>query len=732
MNRIVLWTVATLFPVVTVVAGPLADRLPGQSAMYIEWCGYDQMKAAAGDTPFGQLLATPDMQRFIDEISRVATLTIRKEAARDGEADIFDDAISLVKSVWHQRMAIDLIGVTMSERGPAPEAVLAIDFDGDSGAAQTFVATLEKLLGRTPIGTGVEEEIDGKKLKSIMVPFVAMVRYGVVDDVFLVMVGTETPVKVFNAMKGDHPTVSQDQHYIAAMKKIGTKSRNNLLLYHIDTATILHQARAFWSVMSQAETFPPMVENAIAAASLDRLKSLTAVLQVDGDRFRQSTFIALPPEDGRPKWMHQQPVTDKQLKMIPADAVFAKAANFKLVDLYDGIVHVINAVGPMADGPFTNGLAQIEGQLGLRIRDDILAKFDGGWVVYISPDAGGLVITGATMMIQTSEPDAIEGLVTRLIRAIDEEIRDVSITVRERTHGGHTIRYLAFSGEPIPVAPAWSVHGEYLVLGLYPQIVSAALDHLSANNAKSILDNPDFQRGRKRLPSNASSVVYTDTKAIMTDIYRLALPLATMAAAEAQTQGVDLPPDLFPSARVFTAGLYGDVATYSSDADGALITTSGPMPLEMAGVAIPMTVGSAASVLVPSLTRARGIAKRTVSLRNVKGIVTGCQAYASSHDDRFPPSLKALVDEDMIQRKMLRSPLEQQDRTSYVYLGKDVNINRIPAPHDTIVIYEHPENHDRKGTVAAFADGHAKWVTMGRFEELLEESKKALNQARLP
>ncbi len=713
------------------IAAPLADRLPGNAAIYIEWAGYDELKTAEGETPFGKIVERPAVKRFISELTRIITLNARKEAAAEGEAETLDRALELADILWHHRVAIDVLGVTMSDRGPAPEAVLAIDFAGDTESANEFRTGIEKILEKVGLPPATQEEIDGRSLKTIVIPFISIVRYGIVDDVFLVMLGTDTPAKVFAALNGNGPVVSKDRRFVAAMKKIGTQNRRNIMISHLDTATILEQARDVWKMMTQSETFPPMIENALNAASFDRLHSVTTTIQVDRDRFRQSMFIALPPNNGLPKWMHQKPVSDEQLRMVPFDAVFAKIANFRLTDIYDGIAHVVSAIGPDQNGQFKNGIAKVEGQIGLRIRDDILAKFDGGWIAYVSPSAGGIAVTGLTLMIESSDTDGIEQIVTRLVRMIDTEIPDVSIAIQEQQYKGHTVRHLAFKGQPIPVAPAWTTHDGYLILALYPQIVTHAVDHLlTGDAARSITDNPDFQNGLKRLPKNPTTIVYTDTKALAGNLYSLLLPLSTMAAAQLGAEGIDISPGLLPGRNDLTADLFGDVATYSSDKDGVLIVSTGPFPIEMAAVAVPFAMGATASILIPSLSRARTLAKRTVSMANVRGLLMACHIYANDHNDQFPPSLESLIDEGSVVKKMLRSPLETRNRNSYVYLA--AGSQNIPDPGQTVVIYEHPENHGNEGTVVGFADGHAEFVPIPRFNELLAKSRETLKKGNNP
>ena len=60
--------------------------------------------------------------------------------------------------------------------------------------------------------------------------------------------------------------------------------------------------------------------------------------------------------------------------------------------------------------------------------------------------------------------------------------------------GSHEITFVNVVGAPVPVAPAWGVHGDRIVIGLYPQMVRTTLDRLAAGGGTgdTILANEDF------------------------------------------------------------------------------------------------------------------------------------------------------------------------------------------------------------------------------------------------
>jgi len=133
-----------------------------------------------------------------------------------------------------------------------------------------------------------------------------------------------------------------------------------------------------------------------------------------------------------------------------------------------------------------------------------------------------------------------------------------------------------------------------------------------------------------------------------------------------------------------------------------------------------------ASVLVPSLQRARELSMRAASLSNAKNIVTSCMFYATHHKGQWPKSLDQLVASGVLGNKedamriLLSNPYQPgQDGTDKpYYLYRYIpDPSEVKSEWEEVVISE-PEIHDG-GAVFGFMDGHAEWITSPRAEELL-------------
>ncbi|MEE9293454.1 MAG: hypothetical protein V3W34_00610 [Phycisphaerae bacterium] len=704
-------------------AESLSQRLPGSAIFYIESTGADALSNAHAQTPLGKMLADDGVAKLVDRLVSAGGILIRKAAADQGEAEVAEAAMRLLATLWHRPCALQLLSVQMADAGPAVEAVLVVDVGADG--AERFVKALERVVAKyAPFGPPVPDQVESHAFQRYDLPVAGVTRYGMVDGIFMITLGEKTTGRVLATMKGRGKSMAQDASLVAALKKIGTKGRSTLAVSHVNVQEVLKQARQVWSAMSGGTepgkpAFPPPVEAVIAAAGIDRLRSMTDVLEIEDGGYRYSAFIALPPVDGRPRWMNQAPVTKAQLSMVPKDVTFAKVANFRLADLYDGLMHLAAAAGPGAEALVANVRAMIEGMMGLRIKEDIVDLFDDGWVVYDSPSSGGLLFTGFTVMVEVRDPEGVLQLLGRLVRFIDSQTGPGIVAVEKSDYKGTAIHFASITGPPIPVAPAWCVHDRYVVIGLYPQVVMRALDHLrGGDNVLTLLDNPDFARGRKMLPKRCSVIAYFDTKAGMEFAYKWLLPVATSATGWARGEGVQIDASMIPSRDAFVGGIYGDVVGMSSDADGLLFTTHGPLPLNLGGTA-PAVAALGVSIALPSLARAREEAKRAASVSNVKAIMAACHTYANHHSNQFPGDLQTLVNAGLITDKTLCSPRDEKGRVSYVY----VKGHSPDSPPGTVVVYEKPGIGDGGGSAVGFADGRAEWLDASELRRSLKQQE---------
>jgi len=112
-----------------------------------------------------------------------------------------------------------------------------------------------------------------------------------------------------------------------------------------------------------------------------------------------------------------------------------------------------------------------------------------------------------------------------------------------------------------------------------------------------------------------------------------------------------------------------------------------------------------------AISASRGMATRVKCSNNLRQVGIACQMYAVDNNDRFPPSLEALVPKYIENARVLRCP--GSSGANYVYLK-----GRRPAMSGkTILAYGPAGSHGSGGFNVLFVDAHVEaWAGSRRAE----------------
>lgn len=675
---------ATVWTSPRLQAGEMAQILPAETVFYLEWAGADATAEARKQSALGRLAAEPEVRQFCDQVRTAAVGFLPMAATLSGAGAILEPAQSILSTFWHRPWALDLLGVEPTQVGCGPRLILAVDV-GDAGSE--FLGHVKTLLAAAPgIPASREETIDGTTTTRIDHPFLPPVRYGLSGGLFLFTVGEKLPARVLAVSAGKEPALASNESLQAARKKLGGYGRTPLLFAHLDVGAGLAATRTAVLAFTGREELPPMAQTLLRETGVNDVRSISYELQIADGGFRGALYLAVPTTaPGLGALISAPPLTDDDLVLIPKDATFAKATNFDLARAFDEGLRIVQALGPEATENVNQAFEQFRKWARMDLRQDVIAPFDDGWVVYNAPSSGGLLITGVTFIVEAKDPAAVEKLLANTVRAIARSAHFQGVMIKSYDHRDHKISYVGFVGVPIPVAPAWTTHKNRVVIALYPQMVAQVIDRITAPDAKdlSILANPDFVRGRKLLPADCSTLVYSDTAQAVEGLHKLLLPAWTAGAAMVQKFGITLDAALLPRGDVVSRYMFGHVAGVSHDAEGMLVVSHGPLPIMVPAIGEggTFTTAMAVSVLLPSLARARELAKQqqaeqqdTIHQRLTSAIVGSDGVIARALDKykadvgSYPTSQQGLaalystpdgVDESSWQGPYLDGPLDE-------------------------------------------------------------------------
>lgn len=170
------------------------------------------------------------------------------------------------------------------------------------------------------------------------------------------------------------------------------------------------------------------------------------------------------------------------------------------------------------------------------------------------------------------------------------------------------------------------------------------------------------------------------------------------------------------------------------------LVRAGNRPLEYGGKGMAITgicTGSVSmiivpalliSILLPSLSRARELAKRAVCHANMRGIGQSLMIYANRNGGEFPPNTQLLIDAGICTPKMFQCPsqgIDPEAGSDFQYIGGLNPRSRA----DWIVLYEDPANHNGEGGNLLYVDMHVEFIKEPAFNTELERVNRKMAES---
>jgi general secretion pathway protein G len=735
-----------------IAAGTLPEKLPADTILYVGWPGRDALAREFQDTAMAKILAEPGLAALRAKLLPEVEEIIKDHLSEEKEEKAYASGKALLGAIYSYPTAIALVSVDARTAIPLVDAAIIVQAGEQSAAlAKHIDLVLEN--ADMPMGPAKTVKVGKWEMKELAVMGPAMsVRWGVIDDSLVVTFGnkvlkhlvpgylatssedaaTEPAEGSASEKAAAQPAASQpaagnladNPSFKKALSVTGASATSPIVF--VNLKSIIHTLDAFQPMLASFK-IPVLGEEGglnrvLTQWGLQNAESLSITWTAEAGGLKTTTFLHSPGFKGA-----GQPLTDADLAVIPKNAAWASASNMDIAALYNGVLNLIKLVSADAHETVVGFIGEAEERMGLKMAEDVVGAFGDTWIIYDQPDSGSLLGSGMTLVADVKPNNRLDAALRKLVEIIAEESNSKDkIGVHEQTYRDVKIAYMNFVGLPVPVAPAWAQHDGRLIVALFPQMVQTALDQM-LDKAPSIVEDDGFQRGRKIIPAQFSSIGYLDSPRGMRHLYSVALPISQALVSMGQEQELDLDISLLPSLPAINRHVFDNVTGAAVTPDGYLAVSYGAVPAALPALGQNVTVVPLlASIMLPSLARARELSKRTVSAANLRGIGMAMQTYATSHDDTFPPDLQTLVKEGTISDKTLVSPNDENpgEEGSYIYIAGGQKAGDIDA--DTIVAYEKPDLHGGEGTNALFADGHVDWMMMPQFDEALERSKENL------
>jgi len=677
----------------------MARYLPGETALYVGCSGCEE--------------AGGPQQRALEKLVKALA------DAEDEEARAMGKVLALAAPLRSGSVGIGLLDVTSREG----QLDIQLALVADAGPQTPRLAeNLRGFLSSMDSGAQISQvKVGDVELESFPLGPQFTLLWGVHRERFVAALGQTAAGKLIDCLEGRAPALAESPELKFDRQKVQARLDGRHFCIYADVQRILTRGKKLAGEL--LGELPPVVDQVLSELGLTSIRS--KYLHIDWDqppRMRAFAHIDGPRRGLLALW-EQKPLTDEDLKVVPKDAYWMQVANLDLGAAWNEIKRVLGALAPDALPMVEGGLAMTAGMLGFSITDDLLPAFGDTWAVFDARDHGGLLLSGTVLVVEVKNAEALRGMLDRatsILTALLMQTESAGLLRRQAQHSGHTIDYIILAGIPCPVTPAWAFVGDRLVIGLYPQTVATATRQVDPQTrGPSILDHPAFQAARPQLPGRMLSVGYFDSQYFARLFYPLLQGFGAAGVSMLGQYGMEMDLELFPTLPEFVSKTNNYVGACAADPDGIIYASVGDgMPL----AAVAGGTAMATSILLPSLSRSRELAKRAISVSNLRGIGMACHMYGSDHDGQFPPSLTALVEADLIAPGMLQSPRQPDAAEAYVYVGGQSR----SSDSRNVLAYEKPVGDE--GTNVLFVDGHVEFLDLESFRQAVRETYARLRR----
>jgi len=704
MRRLLFIVVTVLVCPFVATAQPLADRVPDDAIVYIGWQGSTTVGEAYETS---HLKAVVDATDWKDAVTRFLPQVMRKLGQQDrNAAEVGSYIAAIVKPMWEHPGAIYFGGVDLTNpRQPNPKIALFSKADADAPA---LAQTLKDLIAKAPKRRGEPQmlvtENEGLVTLTIGQPAIdPKPLSNVTSFKSAVSAGHKQPVAVVYV---------DGERMLKLVDDIVAAERNP-------------QAKEQWPAIREA-------------TGLTGFKRLVWTAGFDQKEWVEYASIEAPsPRTGLLQFLDSKPISDDIVKTIPVTAVMAGAGRFDFTAFLNAIREGGSKVNPEFAQNYGGAMGMLGGMIGVEVAD-LVEPLGDQWSYFVDPTIGGDSAIGVVVVNKLDDAAKADQLFAKAEMGVNRTLQrqlppTMSIQIKQLTRGDVDIHYLA---TPI-VTPAWAIEGDRLYVGLFPQIVASAVAK-DRSKGKSILDNPAYVTAREKLGSTpAAAISFTDAPKLMPGTYPMWLVVSRYAGF-GDVFGIDSPLMLIPPLNELMPHLTPAAAISWSDEKGWYMRSHSAFPGSQLLVGdANMSVGTSAlmaSILLPSINRARQTANRVKSASNLRQIGMGILLFSNENKGKYPADFGQILTTQDIGMDVFVSPrtttdippeVRQSDpptmadwvnlNADYIYKGAGMN-NRTPA--DAVVAYEDPDKVD-EGINILFGDGHVEFQNLPQAMETI-------------
>jgi hypothetical protein len=693
----------------TSAAEQLLTMMPDDVVGFVATSGCDELKPAFEKTIMGRIWNDAAVKTFRESIKKeLLTKAIQKMPQLD------EEGAGLIEGIIRQVTARPfMIGVARKGNAQGPPIYGFAILDAGPRKAE-MAASLEKLESFADEGDIVEIEVGSVKMHCPKDAGDVPVYWGWVGNHFIFALNDGEGLALkYVQNKSSRPVPAYLQN---------VPGSGDALVLHVNREKIFDILSLVAEMTAGGEEFAA-IQSVIKELGLSNIKSLTQRVGFKGPDIAADSLLEMSqPPTGL--FENFGTINLSSFDMVDPGAISATAVNCDIAGIYDTIMKAAKTVIGDDFIEVEQGIAAIEAELNVKIRNGLLESLGGPILFYVPSGSATMQIPQGGFVIIAELKD--EKLWEESLAALGKfatERSEGMVQVSSQIQDGRTVHTWAVM--PLAMAqvmPSWTIIGDHVVIGSNSAMLTSAVNQINSGT-KSIRNTEGFKKVTARLPGDLISFRYGDSKLqftqLMTTLQQF-WPMATMFASNANLKLPMVLPQLSHIAQDM-----GPSCQYAwFDAKGLRSHYLGvgiePSLGAVAGV------GIGAGVLMPALARARQQARYTVSMTNLKHLGLAAIMYADDHDGKLPDNLEQ-AKEYYKDTKILESPHKPKDFAGPSYIYVSGHTTKAESAGRQIVAYENLE-YCQDDITTLFLDGHVERMSRDRFLETLEATYKQLGK----
>lgn len=275
------------------------------------------------------------------------------------------------------------------------------------------------------------------------------------------------------------------------------------------------------------------------------------------------------------------------LKVAPVETGLYFGARVDLEAFVDKFAKVTEELFPGSGAAFEKGLGQANREIGMDVRQELLAALGNEIGIYLTSPGGGAMIPDGLVMVKVGDRQQFEKL---LARGIDEATKGGQVSFSEMKGLPEGAKGWTATIEQAPVQPAFALTNDTFCIAKDPLALKKALRDLQGGAKSCAADNENLQRGLNgavgaKSADRLSLLLFGDLRRAV----EIGYGFVPMVAGEMKrATGGKLDPAALPDAEVISRHFSSIVIAGRSDERGLMLSAFTPcgIPALVAGAAL--------------------------------------------------------------------------------------------------------------------------------------------------